>query len=167
MRHYKAGLAIPDLPLAYGKVLPPLSQAALDSINNARAQNWEDPLTMNQIWLAFAHRLGAIAATIAVTWLIVRLLRRYARPQMLLPACTLTLLLLTQLTLGVLTVLLKKPADIASAHVAVGALLLGTTFLIVVRSSRLYGRPAQVPAPDQPARSLGFEIVQPPEALPA
>src|SRR3954470_22965918 len=29
MRHYQAGLAIPDFPLAYGKVLPPTSQAEL------------------------------------------------------------------------------------------------------------------------------------------
>ena len=163
MRHYKAGLAIPDLPLAYGKVLPPLTGAALDSVNNARNQNWEDPLTMNQVWLAYGPRVGAIAVTIVLIWLIVRILRQYTRPGMLLPACTLILLLLIQLTLGILTVLLKKPADIASAHVAVGALLLGTTSLIVVRSFRLYGRTARVPAT---ARSLGFEIVQSPEALP-
>jgi heme A synthase len=39
--------------------------------------------------------------------------------------------------LGILTVLLRKPADIASAHVAVGSLLLVTTCVIAVRAMRL------------------------------
>ncbi|MGH7215290.1 MAG: hypothetical protein ACREIT_11055, partial [Tepidisphaeraceae bacterium] len=41
-------------------------------------------------------------------------------------------------TLGVMTVLMRKPADIASAHVATGALFLVTTFVLAVRSMRLY-----------------------------
>ena len=53
-------------------------------------------------------------------------------------------LLLAQITLGVLTVLLKKPADITSAHVAVGALVLVTTFVLAVRSMRLYSQPVLV-----------------------
>jgi heme A synthase len=40
-------------------------------------------------------------------------------------------------TLGILTVLLRKPADVASAHVAVGALILVTTFTLAVRAWRL------------------------------
>src|SRR5437773_2776291 len=36
MRHYEAGLAIPDLPLAYGKLLPPTTAAGLRAVNNAR-----------------------------------------------------------------------------------------------------------------------------------
>src|SRR3954462_4525116 len=37
MRHYDAGLAIPDLPLAYGHVLPPTTTAQLADINAHRA----------------------------------------------------------------------------------------------------------------------------------
>ena len=59
-------------------------------------------------------------------------------------------LLLTQLKLGVLTVLLRKPAGVASTHVAVGALVLMTTFVLAARAIRLH-RPrrqaeSQVPA---------------------
>jgi heme A synthase len=54
------------------------------------------------------------------------------------PAWSLLALLLVQLTLGVLIVLLKKPADVASYHVAVGAAVLATTFLIAARSMRLF-----------------------------
>jgi heme A synthase len=68
------------------------------------------------------------------------------------PAILLLMLLATQLTLGVLTVLWGKPADIASAHVAVGALVLVTTFVLAVRAMRIYPlgagwtRPASGPA---------------------
>jgi uncharacterized PurR-regulated membrane protein YhhQ (DUF165 family) len=48
-------------------------------------------------------------------------------------------LLVTQVTLGVLTVLWRKPADIASLHVAVGALVLVTTFTLAARAVRVYG----------------------------
>ena len=62
------------------------------------------------------------------------------------PAVILLLLLTAQVTLGVLTVLLRKPADVASAHVAVGALVLVTSFVMMVRacgfmrSMPLFGR---------------------------
>src|SRR4029453_8305268 len=59
------------------------------------------------------------------------------------PALALIALLIAQLSLGVLTVLLRKPADIASAHVAVGALVLVTTLLIAMRAARLYAARAE------------------------
>ena len=56
--------------------------------------------------------------------------------------------LTAQITLGVLTVLMRKPADIASAHVAVGALILVTTFVLTVRAIRLFAeKQQQFPAP--------------------
>jgi heme A synthase len=61
---------------------------------------------------------------------------RDARP-ILGPAVLAGALLLIQLTLGILTVWLGKPADVASAHVAVGALTLVTTFALAVRAARL------------------------------
>jgi heme A synthase len=42
-------------------------------------------------------------------------------------------LLVVQLALGVYTVLWRKPADLASAHVATGALLLVCTFVVTLR----------------------------------
>jgi hypothetical protein len=36
MRHEHAGLAIPDFPLAYGKILPDTSAASIAAINQAR-----------------------------------------------------------------------------------------------------------------------------------
>jgi cytochrome c oxidase assembly protein subunit 15 len=163
MRHYKAGLAIPDLPLAYGKLLPPTSEDALAKVNDARALNWDDPVSMTQVWLAFGHRIGAVAVSIAVILLAVRILRRRATGGLTRPAWALLVLLSIQLTLGVLTVLLKKPADVASYHVAVGAAVLATTFLIAARSMRLYGRAARLVSEDAPVR--GAFPVFPKESL--
>jgi heme A synthase len=64
-------------------------------------------------------------------------------------------LLAAQVTLGVLTVLYRKPADVASAHVAVGALLLVTSFVLAARAGRLY-LPRVAAA--RPAEKRGFEV---------
>ena len=140
MRHYQAGLAIPDLPLAYGKLLPPTTQAQLDTINQDRIWNLNlEPVTLTQIWLHFSHRIGACLVTTAVLALVATILIRHRGDRdLLLPAWILSALLIVQLGLGILTVYLRKPADIASAHVAVGALVLVSAFVIAVRTLRLY-----------------------------
>ena len=45
-----------------------------------------------------------------------------------------------QVTLGALIIWWQKPADVASIHVAVGALTLLTAFVLTVRVARLYER---------------------------
>lgn len=141
MRHFQAGLAIPDLPLAYGKLLPPVSGDQLHAANVLRADRWNlDPVSLGQIWLHFGHRIGAVLVTIMVLALATVVIRRYRmQPKLFGPAILLVGLLILQLTLGVLTVLLRKPADVASAHVAVGALVLVTSFILTARAARLYG----------------------------
>ena len=58
MRHFDAGLAIPDLPLAYGHLLPPTSSTQLATINSHRAFDLNlKPVTLWQIWLHFGHRM--------------------------------------------------------------------------------------------------------------
>jgi heme a synthase len=141
MRHYQAGLAIPDLPLAYGKLLPPVDQVQLDAANafRVRMQPPLDSVTLGQIWLHYGHRIGAVLVTLAVLALAGMVIGRYRhRPQLIRPAVLLIVLLAAQLTLGVLTVVLRKPADIASAHVAVGALVLVTSFWLTASAARIY-----------------------------
>jgi heme a synthase len=138
MRHYGAGLAIVDVPLNYGKLLPPVGEAELGAINTLRTYRLNMPaVTLTQVWLHFAHRVGALAVTAALIILIVKTVRM-RNLALNRPARALVFLLITQITLGVLTVLLRKPADIASAHVAVGALTLVTTFVLMTRAVRLY-----------------------------
>lgn len=161
MRHNDAGLAIPDLPLAYGRLLPPTSADGLAVANRARVRHAADPdvtdsrirrqlaspVTLTQVWLHFAHRLGAVGVTGVAAWLITVAWRR--RERLTAWAAVVAALLVTQFTLGVLTVLWKKPADIASLHVATGALLFMSTAVLTTRASRLYStrfRDGPVPA---------------------
>src|SRR5204863_8995605 len=103
------------------------------------------------VWLAFGHRVGAVIVSGFVIALAVYVLRRHRGRGFSGAAWTLLVLLCVQLTLGVLTVLLQKPADIASGHVAVGALVLVTTFVLAVRSMR-GGLPSRSP-------STAFEVI--------
>jgi cytochrome c oxidase assembly protein subunit 15 len=140
MRHYQAGLAVPDFPLAYGQVIPSTDAASLAQINDHRAWEMNLPrVTASQIWLHMGHRMGAVLVTIAILTASTLVLRRHGGNVALLrPALLLIVLLITQITLGALTVVWRKPADVASLHVAVGALTLVTTFVLLVRSMRLY-----------------------------
>jgi len=167
MRHYQAGLAIPDLPLAFGKLLPPMSESELVAAETRiltrrlRDRGWGLTSTLQlprptyslpKVWLHFGHRVGALVVTAAAGWLVVRIFSDHRSERALtIPATALSLLVVTQISLGVLTVLLGKPADIASAHVAVGALTLLTAFVLLSRSMRLHSELAR-------AQPRGFEI---------
>jgi cytochrome c oxidase assembly protein subunit 15 len=157
MRHYQAGLAIPDFPLAYGKLIPPTNSQEVE-----RARLWlllgPDQInadvfevTLPKIWLHFAHRIGALVVALIVLATAVKALRRQAPVGLRFLAMWLIALLIVQVTLGTLTVLWRKPADIASLHVAGGALLLMTTFVLLVRAMRLY-------SPRWRTTARGFEI---------
>jgi len=162
MRHYRAGLAIHDLPLAFGKILPPISQAGIDLANRDRAwltvqenAHWSkrlEPVTLTKVWLHFGHRTGAVVVSILLIMLIMQTLRSKGLDISLRrPAALLIPFLTIQVTLGLLTVYYRKPAEVASLHVAVGALLLLTTFVLCVRAGRVYSllteRPVVSPVP--------------------
>jgi len=138
MRHSDAGLAIPDFPTSYGHLLPPTkidSAFRQEAIHRFGLSLGLNRVTLFQIWIHFAHRIGAVfvsAGVIALSAMI--LLRLRNQPAFARLGYLALLLLATQVTLGILTVLLRKPADIASAHVAVGALLLVTIWVIAVRA---------------------------------
>jgi cytochrome c oxidase assembly protein subunit 15 len=142
MRHYQAGLAVPDFPLNYGEVGPPIDQYDLAAANEMRSKLDPPlpPVTLAQVWLHSGHRLGALVVTVSLSMLILRVLRRHRQVILRRPAWILMLLLPAQITLGAVTVLWRKPADIASIHVAIGALMLMTTVVALVRAMRLYSR---------------------------
>ncbi len=156
MRHLGAGLAIPDLPLAYGHPLPPMNAAQLEAANHARVWNLGLPrVSLGQVWLHFAHRMGAVVVSLVTIALVSAVLTTHRHQRSLVnPAIALLVLLVTQVTLGVFTVLERKPADVASSHVACGALVLGTAVLIAVRASRLYVLRSRGPAQDVTAGEL-------------
>jgi heme A synthase len=98
-------------------------------------------VTAAQIWLHMAHRIGAGVVTVAILLAAgIVLLRHRADRVLFYPAIALIMLLAMQIALGAATVLYRKPADVASAHVAVGALILVTTFILTVRAVRLFAK---------------------------
>jgi cytochrome c oxidase assembly protein subunit 15 len=128
MRHQHAGLAIPDFPLAYGQLWPAMDSAAVTRYNQQRLELVAaNPITAMQIMLQMVHRLLAILITAAVaacawtTWR--RLGGRHALTR--LSAFWLGLIAL-QVVLGAATIWSNKAADIATAHVLVGAISLAT-----------------------------------------
>jgi cytochrome c oxidase assembly protein subunit 15 len=124
MRHTKAGLAIPDFPLALGEVVPPLSSFA--------------------VAIHFAHRVGAVAVAVFAG---VSSARAFAsgRPGLKKTALLLVALVGVQIALGAWTVLSRKAVPVTTAHVAAGAVVLGTALALTLASLKT-GRSAARPA---------------------
>jgi cytochrome c oxidase assembly protein subunit 15 len=137
MRHNDAGLAIPDFPTSYGAILPPFSideNFRREAIHRFGVGLGLNRVTLFQIWIHFAHRVVACIVTGIVFWLAIYTLRKLPKQSPLTrPAWWLIVLIPTQITLGILTVLLRKPADIASLHVAIGSLVLMICWITVIR----------------------------------
>lgn len=138
MRHTESGLAVPDFPRAYGQWAPDLSASAIDSYNEHRRFDLLLPVvTKEQIVYHLAHRLGAIAVTILVLGATGRILRDYRRFSTLRnPSLFLLFLLAGQIALGAWTVWSEKAALVATAHVAMGALMLAMAWLLTLRCYR-------------------------------
>lgn len=144
MRHSAAGLAIPDFPLSFGQLIPPGGEEGLAAINRFR-RDWFDmmPVESAQVWIHFSHRAGALIAATAVITFGVHILKSYPDDRRLRePAWIMVMLVIVQLLLGALTVWTGKGVQIATAHVATGALLFGCTIYLTVRTYRLSLVPA-------------------------
>ena len=147
MRHEHAGLAIPDFPLAYGRLLPDTSAPALAEINAHRATKDQPPTTAFQVWLQMAHRLVAVlifAGVASAAWRTAgsshqRPIRVWCRAWLALA--------LVQCAFGAWTIWSNKAADIATAHVAIGALTLLLGVLLSFRLAR-GGQPERFAIPD-------------------
>lgn len=115
MRHTKAGLAIPDFPLALGRVVPPLTSFA--------------------VAIHFAHRVGALLVAAGALVSVTRAARS-GRPALAKLGLVLALSVCAQIALGALTVLSKKDVILTTAHVATGALVLGVSLALAIGSRR-------------------------------
>jgi cytochrome c oxidase assembly protein subunit 15 len=147
MRHQHAGLAIPDFPLAYGRLWPATDPASIDHYNQQRIEITSgNPITAFQIELQMVHRLLAalVLTGVALSAWITRPsgARRSALP---VAARRLALgwlgLIGAQVVLGACTIWTNKAADVATAHVLVGALSLAAGSFLCIISFR---RPAAV-----------------------
>jgi heme a synthase len=118
MRHSGAELAIPDFPLAFGRLIPAFATP--------------------QIAIHFAHRVWAIVVFILVCLTFVSITRNFRHTDLYNPALLLLFLVFVQIGLGGLTVLSRVAVPITTAHVAVGALILATSVVVAVRSYRIH-----------------------------
>lgn len=124
MRHQHAGLAIADFPLAYGKIWPDMSAEAVAGYNMRRVEVMAaHPITAFQIGLQMVHRIVAVMILVAVAvcaWK-ARDITSVRRLGFFWLA-----LIMVQVALGAWTIWSNKAADVATAHVVVGALSLVT-----------------------------------------
>jgi cytochrome c oxidase assembly protein subunit 15 len=118
MRHLHAGLSIPDFPLAFGRLIPPM-------INE-------------RVAIHFAHRVGALLVTslaIALAAFIFTAARRHVR--LVRPAAALLAALAAQIALGASVIWLRREPVITSLHVVNGAAVLTLALLLAMRATKL------------------------------
>ncbi len=138
MRHQHAGLAIPDFPLAYGKLWPATDVGAIVHYNQQRLEVTAlNPITAFQIELQMLHRSVAVLILLSVAfcaWILRRnhLFRRLAFAWLG--------LILSQILLGAATIWSNKAADLATAHVLFGALSLALGSIMSIISFQAFVR---------------------------
>jgi cytochrome c oxidase assembly protein subunit 15 len=138
MRHEHAGLSITDFPTAYGQAWPKTDPASVAAYNAERLAHHEQPTSALYILMQMAHRVGAvlitccILAAAAATWL-----ARDTAPELRKWGTVWVGLVFAQFALGMFTIWTNKAADVATTHVAVGALTLMTGALLTAMSLRL------------------------------
>ena len=134
MRHTGAGLAIPDFPLVFGGLVPPVFSEG--------------------VAIHYAHRLGALLALVLVIALVWQVLRRFRDERgLVLPAVTLAFLVALQIGLGGAVVLSGRAVVPNTVHVAVGALVLANSLTLTLcawRGVRLLARESSPSAIERP-----------------
>src|SRR6266704_1976364 len=125
MRHQHRDLAILDFPTANGAWIPDTSAAALAKINAWRDARALSDVDAFQVWLQMAHRFLAFVIAIAVIAFCLRV-RRDAPRFVALKRLSIFWVVLVgcQIALGASTIWSNKAADVATAHVALGAVML-------------------------------------------
>jgi cytochrome c oxidase assembly protein subunit 15 len=120
VRHTGSALAIPDFPLAFGGLFPPLEETS--------------------VVIHFIHRVGAVVVTLCLAWLIKRIWSEHRQdPRLSRPVTFMGILVVAQVLLGGTIVWTSRAVLPATAHVATGALLLATSWFVTLRA-HLYFR---------------------------
>lgn len=117
MRHTHAGMAIPDFPLAFGRLIPPF---------------WNTGIAIH-----FTHRVGAVVVSLLLLAMAGHVFHHHrTRGELVRPAALLLALLTAQITLGAYNIWLGLPYIVNSLHVLTGATILVTTLVLTLRAHR-------------------------------
>ncbi len=135
VRHTESGLAIPDFPLSFGHLIPPVGSLTADptapfpiSVEELRTR----------VWIHFAHRAWAGIVLLAVVWTSARILRVHTgRGQLVVPALLMLGLVTAQVALGALVIWTEKAVIVTTAHVVVGASILASRLGLTLRCWRM------------------------------
>ena len=133
MRHTESGLAIPDFPMSGGFILPLFNQAMVDAIHSMHFDAGLQFVEFYQIIIHFAHRIGALAVSLAIGYLSLKLFQlkiQFSIVHKLL--LMMIFLLIIQIFLGAMTIWTVKNPLITSIHVLNGAIILGTSALFIL-----------------------------------
>jgi cytochrome c oxidase assembly protein subunit 15 len=122
MRHLGAGLAIPDFPLSFGRVVPEFA-----SVN---------------ITAAFVHRAGGFIVAAAVIAMAVRLLRFESNHPLRFLAHLLLIVVAAQIILGGYVIWSGKQPHITSLHVMLGASTLAISLILTLSAGAVAWRKA-------------------------
>ncbi len=118
MRHTASGLAIPDFPLSFGRLIP--------------------PYFTRQILVHFAHRVGALAVAALVIWVAMRVFRRHGQVESLCSSASLLLLVMSmQIFLGAVTVWSGLSPVLTTLHVLTGAFTLAASLYMTLITHRI------------------------------
>lgn len=128
-----AALACPDFPTCHGDWWPAMELREGFNVAQSVGPNYLGGQLESdaRVAIQFTHRLGALLVLLVVGALVWRLWQ--ARSPMALPVAA---LLAGQILLGILNVVLMLPLDVATAHNAVGALLLASLVTVNYRAFR-------------------------------
>ena len=107
-------MAIPDFPLAFGRLLPPF---------------WSVDIALH-----FAHRVGAICVVAMIVAGTSYIGRHHRRSALARPAWLMLLLVGIQVTLGALVVWTGLQPIVNTVHLVNGALLLATSVVLTLRT---------------------------------
>ena len=153
MRHQHRDLAILDFPTANGAWIPDTSAATLARINAWRDARALSDVSAFQIRLQMVHRFLALTIAIGIIAFCARVwreMRDFAALKRL--SLLWVVLVFGQITLGAWVIWSNKAADVATAHVAIGAVMLSFGVSISAICWRISGRDSALRAPDAAAR---------------
>ncbi len=160
MRHQHRDLAILDFPTANGAWIPDTSVNALAKVNAWRDARALSDVTAFQIWLQMAHRFLAAIIAVAVIAFCFQVWKHASQITSLKRLSIWWLVLLfCQLALGAWTIWSNKAADIATAHVAMGAIMLSFGVSVYAICRRILPAHPNARSTSRPIEQRGTAVV--------